>query len=82
MDPRHLGLDELMIVNPGPVGARPCRLTPLRPLGELSGSLGCTCQGSAAARLVVADDGTVYRAIGRATPMGRIAPVAKAPETR
>lgn len=82
MDPRHLGLDELMIVNPGPVGARPCRLTPLRPLTPLSGSLGCGCQGSAARPLVVADDGTVYRAIGRATPMGRVAPPTGSPSQR
>lgn len=73
MPTRNLGLDELMIVNPGPVGARPCRLTPLR---SLEGpQLGCGCQGGAARRrpgaLLLGDDGVVYQAVGRAVSLGR-----------
>lgn len=67
---RNLGLDELMIVNPGPVGARPCRFAPLRPLE--GAHLGCDCQtqGSRQPPLLLGEDGIVYRAVGRAVPMG------------
>ena len=69
----NLGLDELMIVNPGPVGARPCRFTQLWPLQ--GSQLGCGCQSGAAAGgrapLLLGDDGMVYQVVGRAVPMGR-----------
>lgn len=62
-----LGLDELMIVNPGPVGARPCRLTPLTPVP--AGTLGCDCRGGPQpGTLHLGDDGIVYQAVGRAVP--------------
>ncbi|MCC7133473.1 MAG: hypothetical protein IT352_12525 [Gemmatimonadales bacterium] len=63
----NLGLDELMIVNPGPVGARPCRLAPLTPVA--GGPLGCGCEGGPRpGTLHLGDDGIVYRAVGRAVP--------------
>lgn len=72
---RGLGLEELMIVNPGPVGARPCVFTPLRRV-ESPPRLGCPdcgggCGGGRSPGLLLGSDGRVYRAVGRAVPLGR-----------
>ena len=58
---RPPGLDEIMIVNPSPVGARPCPFTPRVPGRSQTGR----ATGRRAPRTLIGPDGTVYRAVGR-----------------
>jgi hypothetical protein len=72
----NLGLDELMIVNPGPVGACPCVFVPV---GARLRKAPPAVAIPASPGVLRNNDGDVYRAVARiARPAYRYDPVAGA----